>query len=251
MRAGSTTGAAPTPPRPGGRPRRLQLDQVLEAALALGLEKLTMSAVAENLGVAKAVLYGYVGSRDELIHLASTHALRQHRFPIDSGQPWSVWILEYARALFEIMTMDGQILESWLGGVHSPMLEVDAAEMWLRALTRRGFSGEEALQLRRTVSYLVFGAAASMKHNHALRAKGQPRPVSTKRAVLGRPEDDVILLRQFVDVFAREVTEDSWEFALFLLLQGVTTSREALQPDSRDYPFDRLTLPERVVGKAK
>jgi AcrR family transcriptional regulator len=213
--------------------------------LAIGLEKLTMAAVAERLGVAKAVLYGYVGSRDELIRLAGAHRLRQHRFPTDHGQPWSVWILEYARALFEVMTMEGQLLESWLGGIQSPMVEVDAAEAWLRALTRRGFSGAEALQLRAAVSHLVIGASASMKHDRALQAKGQPRPVSTRNAVLNRPPEEVLLLRQFVDVFAREITEDSWEFGLFLLLQGVTTAREALQLEKCDHPFERQKLPKR------
>ena len=42
----------------GGRPRRLKLDDVLEAALAIGAHKLTMAALSERLGVAKAVLYG-------------------------------------------------------------------------------------------------------------------------------------------------------------------------------------------------
>lgn len=233
---------APSPrPRPG-RPRRLHLHQVIDAALAVGLEKLTMAAVAEKLGVGKAVLYGYVASREELVQLAATHALSHHRFPTDCDQTWSVWILEYARALYEVMTSEGQLFESWLSGAQSPMVEVDAAELWLAALTRRGFSGEEALQLRRTVSQLVIGAAASLKHSRAWRQKGQPRPVSMKKAVSSRPHDELPLLREFFDVFAREPNEDSWEFGLFLLLQGVTTARAVLQSNARDHPFAKQRL---------
>jgi len=220
-----------------GRPRRLTLDQLIEAALAVGLHQLTMAAVADRLGVGKAVLYGYVGSRDELVQLAAAHAAAQHPFPEDRGQPWPQWILEYARALFEVMTMKGELLESWLTGGQSPVVEVDAAEMWLRVLTSRGFSGEEALQLRRAVSHLVIGAASSAKHDRSLRDGGRPRRISARQAVLSRPPEETLLLRQFVDVFAREVSAQNWEFALFLLLKGAIAERAALglsDGDSRD-----------------
>ncbi len=201
-----------------------------------------MAAVAEKLGVAKAVLYGYVASRDELVELAAAHALTQHDFPSDRGQTWSVWILEYARSLFEIMTTDGQLFESWLSGAQSPMVEVDAAELWLTALTRRGFSGGEALQLRHAVSQLVIGASASLKHSRAWRSRGQARPLSMKKVVRGRPRGELPLLHEFIDVFAREPDADNWEFGLFLLLQGVTIARASLQPDARDHPFAKQRL---------
>jgi len=233
----ATEASSRTPPARRGRPRRLELAQVIEAALAVGVRQLTMAAVAERLGVGKAVLYGYVGSRDELVQLATAHAASRHRFPTDEGQPWTLWVLEYARALFEAMTMEGDLFEAWLTARQSPMVEVDAAEMWLQVLTRRGFSGEAALQLRRAVSHLVIGAAAGMKHDRALLQKGRPRPSSAKQAVLSRPPEETALLRQFVDVFAREVDERSWEFALFLLLRGVAAGHEALElrdGDARD-----------------
>jgi len=228
-----------------GRPRRLKLDEVIDAALAVGLQQMTMAAVADRLGVAKAVLYGYVGSRDELVQLAAAHAAQRHRFPDDRGQPWSTWVLEYARALFEVLTMDGELLESWLSGGQSPVVEVDAAEMWLRVLTSRGFSGEAALQLRRAVAHLVIGAAASMKHDRALRQEGRPRPLSARQAVRSRPLEETRLLRQFAEVFAREVTEANWEFALFVLLRGVIAAPDALElhgQDARDV-FGELGTP--------
>jgi AcrR family transcriptional regulator len=231
------TPAAKAQPARRGRPRRLELDEVIRAALAVGLHQLTMAAVANRLGVGPAVLYGYVGSRDELVQLATAHAAQRNRFPVDEGQPWSMWILEYARALFEVLTMEGQLLESWLVGGQSPVVEVDAAETWLQVLTSRGFTGEAALQLRRAVSHLVVGAAASLKHSRALEAKGQARPLSAKQAVLSRPPEETRLLRQFADVFAREMNEHNWEFSLFLLLKGAASERDALElrdGDSRD-----------------
>ena len=217
---------------------------MLEAALAIGLNQLTMAAVAERLGVGKAVLYGYVANRAELVRLATAHTLRKHRFPGDDGQPWSLWVLEYARALFEVLTMEGDLLEAWMGGSQSTLVEVDSAEAWLRALTKRGFTGEEALQLRRSVSQIVIGAAASWKRDGILHAKGRPRQMSITKAVLDRPAAETDLLRQFIATFAREMTETGWEYTLYLLLRGVLADRDALAVSVEDtaLPFADLAL---------
>lgn len=222
-----------------GRPRSLHLEQVLDAALAVGLDRLTMSAVAQRLGVAKAVLYSYVGSREELTRLAGARAAQRHRFPDDNGQAWGTYILEYARALFELLTMDGQLLESLLMGGQAPVVEVDSAEAWLQVMTKQGFSGDEALYLRRAVSAVVVGSAANFKHGRALEAVGAPRSTSARRAVLDRHEEQAPLLREHLDVFAADVTTRSWEYGLFLLLQGFVASGRGLQAD-RDLDFASL-----------
>lgn len=227
-----------------GRPRRLQISQVVEAALAVGPTRLTMGAVAEHLGVAKAVLYNYVGSRQELVQLATAQAARQHQFPEDCGQPWPIWVLEYARALFEWVTLEGELFAAWISGGHSPVVEVDSAELWLRVLTDRGFSGEEALQLRRAVGQIVIGAAVNFRHDRALAGTGQARPESATKAVLNRPLEETLLLRQFLDLFAREADETSWEHTLFLLLRGVMVARDALVKslEGDSPPFEQIRL---------
>ena len=86
QKAENFAGAQPTGRR-AGRPRRLTLDQILDAGLAIGLDNnLTMAAVAERLGVSATVLYGYVSGREELIRFASARAAMDHDFPNDEGQ---------------------------------------------------------------------------------------------------------------------------------------------------------------------
>lgn len=226
-----------------GRPRRLRLDQILEAALKIGLQDLTMEAVARELGVAKGVLYNYVGNREELIQLASARLTRQRFSPEDTGQPWAVYVLEHCRATFDALTGEGQLLESWMDGGYAPRIEVDATEAWLEAMTARGFSGPEALQLLSAVSILTVGAAAHFKHDQALKRLGTPRQESAKAAIAARPAGHAVLLRQFVDVFAREPTSDNWEYALYLLLRGIEASREILQNREEDRDFCGLAGP--------
>jgi hypothetical protein len=40
-----------------------------------------------------------------------------------------------------------------------------------------------------------------------------------------------VLLRQFVDVFARDVTTSNWEYALFLLLKGAVAAHNGVDMD--------------------
>ena len=50
-----------------GRPRLIDLDMILEAALELGVDNLSMHAVARRLGVSVAALYRHVNSREALL----------------------------------------------------------------------------------------------------------------------------------------------------------------------------------------
>lgn len=51
----------------GGRPQLIDMEKIVETALLLGLNNLSMNAVARELGVSTTALYRYVKSRDALI----------------------------------------------------------------------------------------------------------------------------------------------------------------------------------------
>lgn len=53
-----------------GRPARTSLSALLDAAVELGLDRFTLSAVAKRTGIAEATVYNYVSGRDELYRLA-------------------------------------------------------------------------------------------------------------------------------------------------------------------------------------
>jgi len=60
-----------------GRPPRISRDHIVDAACEVGIENLTMAAVAERLGVTHQSLYGWVQDRDELIDLVSDRLIRR------------------------------------------------------------------------------------------------------------------------------------------------------------------------------
>lgn len=75
-----------------GRPPTIGFDDVLETAVALaphvGVDGLTMSLVADKLGVTAAALYHYVPSRKALIDLVLDQAFSRVEAPPADAGPW-------------------------------------------------------------------------------------------------------------------------------------------------------------------
>lgn len=90
-----------------GRPAKLDVGQVVDAAVALadreGLAAATLPRVAEALGVTKMSLYRHVGSKDELLALMQDAASGPVPSSLDGTGPWRerlrLWAAEQ-RALF-------------------------------------------------------------------------------------------------------------------------------------------------------
>lgn len=211
-----------------GRPRRLTLDQVLDAALELGLDDLTMAAVANRLGVGVAVLYSYVKNREDLLGLAAIRAAQRHDFPEDRGQHWAEYIADYARALYELLTTHSQSIINFMEGGLGPEAQLDSSEAWAAAMTKRGFTPEEALELLGIVGQLVLGCAASAIHARSLSMSGTSYAEAALRAVGNRPEEELPLLRQHINAFANVTEYGRWEDSLRLLLDGVAARRGEL-----------------------
>lgn len=210
----------PSKARARGRPRRLELDQIIDAALHIGLNKLTMASVAEHLGVGKAVLYGYVANRDELVRIAASRASSRYTFPQDERDHWAIWTLRYCQALFDVLSQDGEMLEFWLSGQQSLAIEIDATEMWLRILSRAGMLPAMALNVRRGASQLVIGAAGAAKRGQALQDLGRSRSQLMPKIIAGRSKQVAPFVHQLKEEIARDDQQNGWENQLFWLLCG-------------------------------
>lgn len=82
------------PPRRGsiGRPPAIGLDDVIAAATTVaeevGVDGVTMTLVAERLGVTSAALYHYVANKQELVNLVIEGAFAQVEAPPRDAGPW-------------------------------------------------------------------------------------------------------------------------------------------------------------------
>jgi AcrR family transcriptional regulator len=196
-----------------GRPRALTLEQIIGAALRLGLESFTMKGVAIELGVTVATLYKYVQDRDHLFRLAVDEAIAVTRLPRDRGQHWSDYVSEFASAIFLKLASDKLMLDRlvlWGIGLET---ELRLSEVFIEAMIARGFASEEAVRILELVGIAAFGAAVrtccdaaraqrhgSLRHaiDEALLPFAPDEMPHVRAMPLTNPEDATALVRRMI-----------------------------------------------------
>jgi AcrR family transcriptional regulator len=105
----------PKEPARLGRPARYTVDEVLDAAERLPFEQLTMTALAQELGLVTSALYRYVRDRDDL--LAQLRARLAPLLPSpDETLPWDEWVAAAASGIYDLVLAHPVIadLRSWI-----------------------------------------------------------------------------------------------------------------------------------------
>jgi AcrR family transcriptional regulator len=169
-----------------GRPARLDREMIARAAHEVGLEHLTMKAVADRLGVSVAGLYHHIAGRDDLVGLAAEHAAAQIRVPVDHGQHWTEWLLEWSRYAYDAFVAQPDLLNqfrSGLLGVDRMVVHLDAA---IGLLVRQGFSTTDARDAYGLVSACAVGAAFGRIRESESERSGHPLAVEYHRVLAAR-----------------------------------------------------------------
>lgn len=182
------------PPK-AGRPRLLTLDQVVDGALEVGLDRFNMAMLAEHLGVGVATLYQYVSGRDELVRRAVSRQVARLPLPRDTGQHWSDYIREYALALQGALVSEPRSIAQFAEGGFGFETEVEMVDGFLAVLVRHGFSLPDAVRVVRHTGYIAFGAAAAAARDRAAAARGEPAGAAVDRALAGVEAGALPLMR--------------------------------------------------------
>jgi len=153
-----------------GRPARIDRDAIAEAVLELGLDGISMKAVADHLGVSVAGLYHHVANRRELLVLAAERSLSRAPTPEDRGQYWDEWLREWARHIYRSFVDEPEVLAQWMTGALRWESMVDVVNSVMLVLGRAGFDPPAALAAYDTVSRYAVGAAVhEIRHSGALK----------------------------------------------------------------------------------
>lgn len=137
-------------------------ERILQEGLAIGLEDLSVSAVAKRLGVTAPAVYRHVASREELEELIGEQMLAEVSVAVparegdDGCRPP---LLHLARTLFSLCMrapgMAAYLRQGFPRGEHSRRLEQEART----ALRDRGAGSEVAALLTGTVATLAISLA--------------------------------------------------------------------------------------------
>lgn len=216
----------PSAPRVG-RPPRVNAQAIIEAAIEIGLDGVTLKQVADRLGVAVATLYRHVRNRDELVRLAAFRVALTRRLPApDAGKAmhWSQIATGYAESLFESFVREPPLIHELVRGRLGPDVEIDFVEQFMSALKPHGFSVAECIRLHHGIAMLAIGAAAGALAVMAGHANGQPMMAAMQRALDERDPAELPLLRASLGEYLN-VDPKAWFVALRCLLAGFALAR--------------------------
>jgi AcrR family transcriptional regulator len=227
-----------------GRPPSVSTRAIVNAALEIGLDKVSFRQIAERLGVNVATVYRYVHDRNELLRLAAFELALSRRLPELEYPHWSQLATRYAEEMFESLLAEPELVSGLLKGSIGAHLEMDVLEQFLAAMTRYGFSPEDALELHRAVGTLVMGAATGAIAIRAREAAGIPWQVEIRRTLIERAESDLPHLRQAMASYLK-VDEWHWRAPLRRLLAGIAAARGEQLPMSEGHTARPTKRPAR------
>jgi AcrR family transcriptional regulator len=189
-----------------GRPRLLTLDQVLDGALAVGLDRFNMGVLAEHLGVGVATLYQYVAGRDDLVRRAVSRQVARLPLPVDSGQPWADYVREYALALQDALVSEPRSIAQFAEGGFGFETEVEMVDGFLAVMVLRGFTLAEAVRIVRHTGFIAFGAAVVIARERANAARGDKTGKAVERAIARSPAG-LPLMRAAAALYTAETSQ--------------------------------------------
>lgn len=215
--------------RPVGRPALVDAQAILDAALAIGLDQVTMKAVADRLGVGISTLYQYVKNRSELVRLAALRQIMTRSPPQSADQHWAEVALRYAEDLLKTLIDEPQLIVELMKGGVGPQIEADILERFLGEVLVHGFSPEDGIRFYRSISMVTIGAAVGALNYATAEASGVPHRLEIQRILVERGPDELPLIRQASAEYKREDIQ-IWFTALHELLAGVAASRKEVLP---------------------
>ncbi len=195
--------AETAPPRLVGRPRRLTLERLLDAAIECGLTDLNMKELAARLGVGIATVYRYVENRDTLVRLA-TGRQASRLVPPDEGQGWADLARAYAEAMFSSLGSNAHLVIGFIEAQWGIAVELEFVDSYLEAMTARGFAIDDAMELYRKLGQVVIGAAAVTGHFGALASRGTDQRRELGRALGDWEADELPHLRAAAEAYANQ-----------------------------------------------
>lgn len=164
-----------------GRPRLLTHDEILDAAVELGLEKLTMKKLAMHLNVGTATLYQYFDSRKTLMRAAAVHSLSDVPLPEDTGQHWSVLAREYVISIQTLLAENPSFIHSNQHTDYGFEVHFKLIEGFLEAVSGRGFDAKAGMELFNVVGMTAFAGAIEIVRQREFEFQDETMGVAARR----------------------------------------------------------------------
>lgn len=129
------------PARRRGRPATIDQARIVDAAIELGIDGLTMQALAYRLGVTTPALYTHVANRDEVVRLVAEALRTRMRDFAPETDDWRVWLHAFAQLVHDQLAPSAVTVFAGMDR-GDPVGRVGIAEHGLQLLMAEGLSAE-------------------------------------------------------------------------------------------------------------
>jgi AcrR family transcriptional regulator len=213
-------------PRRGiGRPRTIDRDKIVAAATKIGIDRLTMRAVAEHLGVTTQALYNHIGGRRELLALLANDYGDAFEFPADPDSPWQDWLSAFARSLRNrLLTRPGTAASVVTRGPTSAAA-VRFVDHTIGKMGGAGFDEQEALLAYKAVLELVVGMVQRQETRESDPERDQAHRALFYEALTASEPDELGNLAFIAAAWNRRNPDELFEYSLACVLDGISQQR--------------------------
>jgi AcrR family transcriptional regulator len=225
--------ADPESPR-RGRPPRINRAMIAEAAHEIGLEGLTLRAVADRLDVSIAALYHHVSGKEDLLRMAAEESTRAVPLPVDEGQHWAQWLCDWAHYNHDIFAAQPGLLEQYMGGAVGLDAVVHNLDRILDVLVREGFALQDANIAYSLVSSCAIGMVVGEHWEAAAARDDVDFATAYRRVVTAAPKGQLTNVRQLAKG-RRLDRRQSLDRRIDIVLRGIA--------EEFDMPWQPVTHP--------
>ena len=190
-----------------GRPRLLTHDEILQAAVDLGLEGLTMKRLATYLNVGTATLYQYFDSRKTLMRAAAVHSLSDVPWPEDTGQHWSVFARGYVTSMQNLLAENPSFINSYQNTDYGFEVRFKLIEQFLQSMAKRGFSPEKGMELFNIIGMAAFSGAIETSRQREFEFQDETMDIVAKRQFERANQDQFPMVAKALPIFTQSPDE--------------------------------------------
>jgi AcrR family transcriptional regulator len=221
--------------RPIGRPRVIDRAKILAAANEIGLERLTMRAVAEHLGVTTQALYNHVGGRRELVALMANDYGESTPMPSDEITDWREWLAVFATDLRSLLLARPGMAESLMSQGPTTPQALRFVDRAIALMSADGFDEREAIVAYRMIVEFVIAAVQRQEKNEAATSSGGHPNALFYEALAKSDPDELPYLAHIAVGWDRQSPDETFEHTLSCLLQGIDAQRSPVALDRREH----------------
>lgn len=209
-----------------GRPARISREDVAEAALAIGLDKVTLAEIGKRLGVDHSSLYRHVKGRDDILLAAADRAIATLGWERDT-RDWRLYLEAAAEAVWDLYVRHPGLADAIRAMERTPPAGIRAFCTACRRLEQFGFQPEDAVLVMDSIMDMTSDSSSGWRRMAAQAENGGTVGEGLRRSWEAQMSQDATVAAH-VGLMSAVIAGDPkswWRKKLDLLIDGAAAMR--------------------------